>query len=207
MAKGRQSIRGALRSTIAKRPIIRWLALALLAATPITVYAAAVTGLTIFTNGTIADADQMNANFSAVATAVDDNHVRVSTLEAIPNQQCASGDFATGIDASGNLLCAPPSAPASISIVSTPLPNPWSGNTITPPACPAGTTAVGGAVGSTAGICSLTNGGSSSVLQALVVQSAGGNAFSCIAALTDLQGGTAQMSAGGCACLAFCQPL
>jgi hypothetical protein len=185
--------------------MIRWLALALLAATPVTVYAAAVAGLTTFVNGTIADADQMNANFAAVATAVDDNHVRVNTLEAIPNQQCASGDFATGIDASGNLLCAAPSAPASISIVSTPLPNPWLGNTITTPACPTGTSLVGGALGNTTGICSLNNGGSSSVLQALLVQGAG--AISCIAALTDLQGGTPQMGASGCACLAFCQSL
>ena len=168
MVNGRQSIR-ALRSTIANRPMIRWLALALLAATPVTVYAAAVTGLTIFANGTIADADQMNANFSAVATAVDDNHVRINTLEALPDQQCASGDFATGIDASGNLLCAAPPPPPSISIVSTPLPNPWLGNPITTPACPTGTILVGTALGNPpgGGLCFLSNGGGSSVLQAL----------------------------------------
>lgn len=203
MANGRRSIR-ALRRTIANRPMIRWLALALLAATPVTVYAAAVTGLTIFANGTIADADQMNANFSTVGSAVDDNHVRINTLEAIPDQQCASGDYATGIDANGNLLCAAPPAPLSTSIVATPLPDPWLGNTITTPDCPTGTILVGGALGNTAGICSLSNGGSSSVLQALFIQGAG-NAISCTAVLTDLQFGTPEIGAGNCACLAVCQ--
>jgi hypothetical protein len=204
MANGRKFSR-ALRSTLANRPMIRWLALALLAATPITVYAAAVTGLTTFVNGTIADADQMNANFSTVGTAVDDNHVRINTLEAIPDQQCASGDYATGIDASGNLLCAAPPAPPSTSIVSTPLPNPWLGNTITTPECPTGSIVVAGAVGSApgTGICSLSNGGGSSVLQALVIQ--GADAISCIAALTDLQGGTPALGVNNCACLAICQ--
>ena len=205
MAKGRKSIR-ALRSTLAKRPMIRWLALALLAATPVTVYAAAVTGLTTFVNGTIADADQMNANFASVGTAVDDTHARLNTLEAIPDQQCASGDYATGIDAGGNLLCAAPPAPPSTSIVSTPLPNPWLGNTITTPDCPTGTNLVAGALGNApgTGICGLTNGGSSSVLQALVFFGAG-NAIACTASLFDLQSGTPQMNADKCACLAICQ--
>ena len=203
MANDRKSSLG-LRSTLAKRPMVRWLALVLLAATPVSVYAAAVTGLTTFVNGTIADAAQMNANFATVKTAVDDNHGRINTLEAIPDQQCAGGDYATGIDASGNLICAAPPAPPSISIVSTPLPNPWLGNTITTPDCPAGTVLVGGAVGNTAGLCSLSNNGGSSVLQALVVSGAG-NAFACTAALFDLQFGTPEINSANCACLAFCQ--
>lgn len=40
-----------------------------------------VTGLTQFTAGSPAKAAEVNGNFAAVKTAVDDNHARISTLE------------------------------------------------------------------------------------------------------------------------------
>jgi len=40
-----------------------------------------VTGLTQFTSGSPAKAAEVNGNFAAVKTAVDDNHARISTLE------------------------------------------------------------------------------------------------------------------------------
>jgi len=40
-----------------------------------------VTGLTQFTSGSPAKAAEVNGNFAAVKTAVDDNHARISNLE------------------------------------------------------------------------------------------------------------------------------
>jgi len=40
-----------------------------------------VTGLTQFTAGSPAKAAEVNGNFAAVKTAVDDNHARIATLE------------------------------------------------------------------------------------------------------------------------------
>ena len=40
-----------------------------------------MTGLTQFTSGSPAKAAEVNGNFAAVKTAVDDNHARISTLE------------------------------------------------------------------------------------------------------------------------------
>ncbi len=45
------------------------------------VWAADVTGLTAFSAGTPAVAAQVNGNFNAVRTAVNDNHARITTLE------------------------------------------------------------------------------------------------------------------------------
>jgi hypothetical protein len=45
------------------------------------VHATEVTGLNTFTAGTPAKAAEVNSNFSAVKTAVDDNHARITTLE------------------------------------------------------------------------------------------------------------------------------
>jgi hypothetical protein len=44
---------------------------------PLAMYAGSVGSLTTFANGTVADADQVNANFAAVQTAVDDNDARI----------------------------------------------------------------------------------------------------------------------------------
>lgn len=46
--------------------------------------ASPVTVPNTFSGNTPASASQVNANFSAVKTAVDDNHARLSTLEARP---------------------------------------------------------------------------------------------------------------------------
>lgn len=44
-----------------------------------------VAGLTTFTNGTTADADEVNANFQTVAAAVNDNDTRITALENAGN--------------------------------------------------------------------------------------------------------------------------
>ncbi len=58
-----------------------------------------------FTNGEVADANEVNANFDAVKTEVDDNDSRI---DALLDQSCPAGEVVTGVDAAGNLLCAPP---------------------------------------------------------------------------------------------------
>jgi hypothetical protein len=50
---------------------------------PSLLVAASVDGLTSFTNGTVADADQVNDNFTILDDAVDDNHARLTALEAL----------------------------------------------------------------------------------------------------------------------------
>lgn len=59
------------------------------------VYAGTVTIPNDFTAGTTASADEVNGNFTAVKTAVDDNDSRISTLE--------SGNFSSGTF-NGNLI-------------------------------------------------------------------------------------------------------
>jgi len=49
------------------------------------VLAADVTGLTTFSAGTPAVASQVNGNFTAVKSAVDNNHARITTLETSPS--------------------------------------------------------------------------------------------------------------------------
>ena len=67
-----------------------WLASGpLLVAVVILILMPAATGsqvgsLTTFTNGTVADANQVNANFQALRTAVNDNDTRIASLEAAP---------------------------------------------------------------------------------------------------------------------------
>ena len=92
---------------LAARPLLRFgalLALAL-AIPPLAVYAAQVIGLTTFVNGTVADADEVNANFTAVATAVNDNDGRISTLENLLGATCPPGEFVQGINAGAILDC------------------------------------------------------------------------------------------------------
>jgi hypothetical protein len=54
-----------------------------LALAPVAVYAGSVGSLTSFTNGTVADATQVNDNFAALVTAVDDNDGRLAALESL----------------------------------------------------------------------------------------------------------------------------
>jgi hypothetical protein len=56
--------------------------LLLVSVVPITAYASSVTLPYSFTNGTIAEAPEVNANFEAVKTSVDDNDGRIGLLEA-----------------------------------------------------------------------------------------------------------------------------
>jgi hypothetical protein len=90
------------------------LVLALLLAAP--VQAGEVGGLTSFTAGTRAVAAEVNANFTAVKTAVDDNHARIdSHAAAIANLttakqnrvvgSCAAGWSIRQINADGSVLC------------------------------------------------------------------------------------------------------
>jgi hypothetical protein len=44
-------------------------------------FAGSVGSLNTFVNGTVADADAVNANFAAIQAAVDDNHARIGTVE------------------------------------------------------------------------------------------------------------------------------
>lgn len=55
-----------------------------LVALPLLVRAGAVGSLTSFTNGQVADAAAINGNFTALKTAVDDNHARLQTEERWP---------------------------------------------------------------------------------------------------------------------------
>ena len=71
---------------------------------------AAVTLPFFFANGEIADADEVNANFDALA-------------EAVPaGLSCAPGSYVTGFDASGGLICAVASGAGSI-VISDSQPN------------------------------------------------------------------------------------
>ena len=54
-----------------------------------TAQASDVTGLTTFTSGTPARANEVNDNFGAVKSAVDDNHARIAALEATIAQLAA----------------------------------------------------------------------------------------------------------------------
>ena len=49
---------------------------------PLAAYAGSVVLPNTFTNGTIADADQVNSNFGTVAVAVNDNDTRIGNLSA-----------------------------------------------------------------------------------------------------------------------------
>lgn len=50
-------------------------------ALPLGVLAGTVSGLNVFVNGTVTDADDVNENFDLVVAAIDDNHDRVGFLE------------------------------------------------------------------------------------------------------------------------------
>jgi hypothetical protein len=73
-------------------------------ATPITLVASSVSVSHTFSNGTVADADEVNANFSDVKTAVDDNDSRLSALEATVSGLQLSG---SGIVEPTRFSCVP----------------------------------------------------------------------------------------------------
>ena len=95
------------RRSLSKRTL-RWLALLLLAAlVPTTGHSGQVAGLTIFVNGQLADADEVNANFAIVKAAIDDNDARIGTLENLLDSVCPAGRFITGISVGSTLVCSP----------------------------------------------------------------------------------------------------
>lgn len=78
----------------------RGAALAIIAAglsVPIALFAGPVTLPHTFTNASIADASQVNANFTAVKSAVDTNHARLTTVEGltVPTGAIMAFDLAT----------------------------------------------------------------------------------------------------------------
>jgi hypothetical protein len=87
-----------------------------------------VTGLTTFTPGMPARASEVNGNFGIVATAVNDNHTRLTAAEtALPNKQnrvtgtCAAGTAMTSVAADGSVGCAPVEADGAVSVPNTSL--------------------------------------------------------------------------------------
>ena len=70
---------------------------ALTLAIPLAAVASPITGLNVFSNGTTADADDVNANFDAVETAVNDNDSRITAVESETSTAQTSADAAQSI--------------------------------------------------------------------------------------------------------------
>jgi len=132
-----------VKTPVEKQPLLarigsrRWLRfplLAVLALTPFAIYAQS--GLHVFVNGTVADANTMNENFTWIANIADLLDANIQALLAIPGQSCPPGELATGIDAAGALICAVAAGVGASSIVSAPLPQApvlWGGTIMVPP--------------------------------------------------------------------------
>lgn len=76
------------------------------------VFAGDVSGLTTFSAGTPARAAEVNGNFSAVKTAVDDNHARITAnTQALAAKQervggaCSAGSAIRQVNADGTVVC------------------------------------------------------------------------------------------------------
>ena len=100
--------------SLAARPLLRLGLLLLVALVPVAVYAGQVTGLTTFVLGQVADADEVNANFDAVGTAlldfVDEVNLQANVLVnlfSLPGATCPPFRFVQGITAEGTLVCSP----------------------------------------------------------------------------------------------------
>jgi hypothetical protein len=73
---------------------------------PLAAYAGTIATPNTFTNGTVADAGEVNANFSAVETAVNDNDARITTAQgtadtAVTNAATAQGTANAAIASAG----------------------------------------------------------------------------------------------------------
>ena len=90
-----------------KRRLRLMLALALLAVAPTASHSGPVAGLTIFVNGELADAEEVNANFAIVQAAIDDNDARINLLENLTDAACPTDQFMTGITTGATLECSP----------------------------------------------------------------------------------------------------
>ena len=81
----------------------------IMAVTSLSAIAGSVTGLTTFTGGTPALASEVNTNFAAVKSAVDDNHNRLSSVETNKQSRvtgaCTAGTSITSINANGTVSC------------------------------------------------------------------------------------------------------
>lgn len=97
------------RATWKAHPSLRIALAATVVLVPLAAYASTLSVPYAFVNGTTADANEVNANFSAIETAVNDNHARISTLEAAP----AAGDI-TGVIAGIGLTGGASSGDASL---------------------------------------------------------------------------------------------
>ncbi len=67
----------------ALNPWLRTAVFATVLAIPLAAYASSVSVPFLFVNGTLADADEVNANFAAVEAAVNDNDARIAIVEGI----------------------------------------------------------------------------------------------------------------------------
>jgi hypothetical protein len=85
-----------------RRPALGLTLSLVLLAIPLAVAAGTVTTPNIFVNGTTADADQVNANFDAVETAVNDNDARITTVEGTVNTALVYTNPVTGEQYSNN---------------------------------------------------------------------------------------------------------
>jgi hypothetical protein len=90
-----------------KRRVRLALVLGLLAVAPTASHSGPVAGLTIFANGELADADEVNANFAIVESAVNDNDARITVLENLTGASCPTDNFMTGITIGATLECSP----------------------------------------------------------------------------------------------------
>lgn len=91
-----------------KKPILIMLSVSMLLAVQASA-AGEVTGLTSFSAGTPARASEVNANFDAVEAAVDNNHARLTSVEAGKQNRvtetCAAGSAIRAINADGTVSC------------------------------------------------------------------------------------------------------
>jgi hypothetical protein len=99
-----------------RRALAPTLLVAISLSVTVTALAGEVAPLVTFTNGTVADADEVNDNFDAVKTAVDDNDGRVTGLEGqvtgleADKQERVSGTCPAGqsirvVNANGTVTC------------------------------------------------------------------------------------------------------
>ncbi|HEX9781713.1 MAG TPA: tail fiber domain-containing protein [Opitutaceae bacterium] len=88
------------------RSVLKAIISAAILATAQVSLAGEVTGLTSFSAGTPARASEVNGNFTAVKTAVDDNHARIVTLETNAASPSISGNITLvpSTAATGNIL-------------------------------------------------------------------------------------------------------
>ena len=98
-----------------RRPALGLSLMLVLVAIPLAVVAGTVTQPHTFTNGTVADADEVNENFTAVKTAVDDNDARTTSAQSTADSAASTAATAqsTATTASTNATAASSAAAAA----------------------------------------------------------------------------------------------